>query len=363
MIVKDESAVIKRCLKSVKPWIDYWVIVDTGSTDGTQKIIQEFLGDLPGELQEHTWVNFGHNRNEALKLAKGKSDYVLFIDADEELQGNFDKNLLESDAYSVPVSLRQDPPFSFLRTLLINNHLDWSWKGVLHEGLNCIQSTSHTSMKDVVISAETRDGHRSQDPQKHLKDAETLEKALLDEPDNAEYVFFLGQSYFNAAKLSLALKNYKRRSEMPGWDQSTFWAKYFVGYLQELLEMDPKIFMQSYSEAFHFRPTRVEPLFRMALHHYSQENYIIAYALAKLGIEIPVPDDNIYREDWIYSYGMHAVFANSAKAIGKNQEAIIAYGKIAEVSEIPEEFRIQAITTKQILEEQLANSCKKILEY
>ena len=40
MIVKDESRVIRRCLESVKPLIDYWVIVDTGSTDGTQEIIK-----------------------------------------------------------------------------------------------------------------------------------------------------------------------------------------------------------------------------------------------------------------------------------------------------------------------------------
>src|ERR1700733_3920461 len=43
MIVKDESRIIKRCLDSVKPFIDYWVIVDTGSKDGTQKIIKKHM--------------------------------------------------------------------------------------------------------------------------------------------------------------------------------------------------------------------------------------------------------------------------------------------------------------------------------
>ena len=58
MIVKNESHVIKRCLDSVKPIIDYWVIFDTGSTDGTQRIIQEVLKDIPGQLHERPWVNF-----------------------------------------------------------------------------------------------------------------------------------------------------------------------------------------------------------------------------------------------------------------------------------------------------------------
>ncbi len=66
MIVRDESPVIRRSLASVKNLIDYWVIVDTGSADDTKEIIKEFMKDVPGELHERPWVNFEHNRNEAL---------------------------------------------------------------------------------------------------------------------------------------------------------------------------------------------------------------------------------------------------------------------------------------------------------
>ena len=76
MIVKNEKDVIVRCLESVKPVIDYWVIVDTGSTDGTQKIIKKELKDIPGELYERPWKNFGENRSEAFNLAKGKGDFI-----------------------------------------------------------------------------------------------------------------------------------------------------------------------------------------------------------------------------------------------------------------------------------------------
>ena len=75
MIIKDEAPVIRRCLESVKPFIDRWVIVDTGSTDNTRELVREIMAGLPGELHERPWKNFGHNRNEALSLAARSGDY------------------------------------------------------------------------------------------------------------------------------------------------------------------------------------------------------------------------------------------------------------------------------------------------
>ena len=43
MIVKNEAHIILETLNSVKKYIDYWVISDTGSTDGTQTVIKEFF--------------------------------------------------------------------------------------------------------------------------------------------------------------------------------------------------------------------------------------------------------------------------------------------------------------------------------
>ena len=88
MIVKNEAKVIARCLASARPFIDAWVIVDTGSSDGTQGLIREALQGVPGELFERPWRNFGANRTEALELARGRADYTLIIDADEVLEAS-----------------------------------------------------------------------------------------------------------------------------------------------------------------------------------------------------------------------------------------------------------------------------------
>jgi glycosyltransferase involved in cell wall biosynthesis len=74
MIVKNEAHVIERCLASVLPLIDSWVIVDTGSTDATPDIIERFLRGKPGQLHHRPWLNFGHNRTEAMQLALQAAD-------------------------------------------------------------------------------------------------------------------------------------------------------------------------------------------------------------------------------------------------------------------------------------------------
>src|SRR5579862_8821121 len=105
MIVKNEAAVILRCLDSVRPIIDYWVIVDTGSTDGTQDIIREYLKDLPGELYERPWQDFAHNRSEGLALARPHGDYSLIIDADDalEIPEGFQLEELTADSYVLDI--------------------------------------------------------------------------------------------------------------------------------------------------------------------------------------------------------------------------------------------------------------------
>src|SRR5919109_4739906 len=100
MIVKDEAQVIERCLGSARGLIDSWVICDTGSTDGTQELITRALQGVPGELHERPWVDFGHNRSELMRLARGRADYLLLIDADMTVSFERDDlGELEADSY------------------------------------------------------------------------------------------------------------------------------------------------------------------------------------------------------------------------------------------------------------------------
>lgn len=322
MIVKDESEIICRCLDSVKGLIDYWVIVDTGSTDQTQKIIQEHMKDIPGELHERPWIDFAFNRNEALQLAQGKADYVLIIDADEELQfsKNFKKPKLDKDFYYIKTSYAN---LSYCRTQLINNHLNWRWEGVVHEAIDCKQAHTHETLLDVVNFVRT-DGARSKDNQKYQKDALLFEKALLSDPDNKRNIFYLAQSYRDAEMHEEAMKNYQKRVDKGGWDQEVFWSLLQIGILKEKLKLPLESIIESYQKAYAYRPSRAEPLYQLAHLYRKSKNYLSGYQVAQLGLGLESSKDVLFVEKWIYDYALLLEFSICAYWIEKYNEAFLA---------------------------------------
>ena len=80
MIVKNEEQYLRDCFLSIKDLVDEIVLVDTGSTDNTIKIAEEF----GAKVFNFTWVNdFSAARNFA--LGKSTGDWILYLDADERL--------------------------------------------------------------------------------------------------------------------------------------------------------------------------------------------------------------------------------------------------------------------------------------
>ena len=215
MIVKDEAEVIERCLSSVKPIIDYWIIVDTGSSDGTQEIIKEFMKDIPGKLYERPSGDFAYNRNEALQLAKEEAEYLLFIDADDILAYEPDFHLppLNHDCYTITIDYNS---VRYSRIQLIRTDLHWEWGGPVHEVVMSYE-TGAPHLLEGVRMVIIGGGGRSQDPQKYQKDALLLEEDLAQNPQSTRAAFYLAQSYRDAEMPEKALEMYHKRVQMGGW--------------------------------------------------------------------------------------------------------------------------------------------------
>ena len=210
MIVKNEAHILPKTLPMLCQHFkfSYWVISDTGSTDGTQELIRAFFKErgIPGELVETPWKNFGYNRSIAFEAAYNKSDYVLVWDADDSIVGNFRlPEKLEGDAYEFEFG--EAGGFRYSRLQLFNNRKRWKYVGVLHEypaPLDTMGPVTHVAGDYYFISG--REGARNKDPDKYKKDALVLEEGLLEEPDNTRHVFYCANSYMNAGDYDNAIR-------------------------------------------------------------------------------------------------------------------------------------------------------------
>jgi glycosyltransferase involved in cell wall biosynthesis len=353
MIVKNESKVITRCLASLKPIIDYWVILDTGSTDDTKKIIQDFMKDKPGELHEDAFVNFEYSRNKALDFAKNKGDYVLFIDADEVLDIPKDFNMpqLDKDFYHIITDFNG---MDYARVQLIKNDLNWRWVGVLHEAVTCPQAIT-SAIIPAVRNVVRTDGARSTDPQKFQKDAKLLENALKEEPTNTRYTFYLAQSYRDAGDFEKSIEWYQKRIDMGGWDQEIFWSMLQIARMRQALNQPPETFLPGYYKAFNYRSTRAEPIYQLANYYRLKEDYASGYLMASIGSRIPVSKDLLFVERWMYDYGIPLEQSICAYWIGKYDECRDISLKILSQPKLPNHIR-------ECVERNLSLANKKLAE-
>ena len=275
MIVKNEAHIINRCLQSIIPHVDYWVISDTGSTDGTQDIIKQVMKDIPGELIEHEWKDFGHNRDQVLQHSKGKADYILTIDADEWLEfedGMSFKNL-SADSYYI---IKDQGGKRYWVRNIVKNNMGWKWHGVLHECLECLNSKTYDDFDGAVIQAR-QEGARAHDPNTYRKDAAILTKALIDEPENTRYQFYLAQSLRDADDYEASIIHYNRRIKMGGWSEEIFYSKYQIAILMERLEYSWEECLNAYLAAWEHTPERAEPLYRIGSYYMQQQNWPLAW--------------------------------------------------------------------------------------
>jgi glycosyltransferase involved in cell wall biosynthesis len=346
MIVKDEATVIRRCLDSVRPLIDRWTIVDTGSTDGTQEIIREHMRDLPGTLIERPFVNLAHNRNEAIARAREEADYLFVIDADEvvELVDGFELPRLEADSYDAEVVYGG---CTYLRKQFVRAALPWRYCGVVHEYLECREARTEAFLPGL-WTIPHRDGVRARDPTTYRRDAILLERALIDEPDSSRYVFYLAQSYRDAGELELAIRNYERRAAMGGWVEEVWYSLYQVAVLKELLERPWPETMAAYLAAHQLRPDRAEPLFRVGAYYRRREEHHLAHLFLARAHEIPCPpSDRLFVERLLYGYGIAFEHAVASYHVGDHAGAIDANNRLLRSDVLPAELTEHVVRNRR----------------
>lgn len=329
MIVKDEAGNIKECLSRVAPYISYWVIVDTGSQDNTIEVIKQTMEefDIPGELHERPWVNFEVNRTESLELARGKGDYSWIIDADDKFVmenpsfnpfAYIDKKI---DSYQLTYKLSG---LQYHRAQIVRSTQPWVYKGVLHEYLHCdAPNLSSAILPSCHVLADISPLKRANSLQeKYAKDAEILEKALIDEPKNTRYMFYLAQSYRDSDQHEKSLEAYLNRAAAGEWEEEVYYSLYMAAKLMERLKYPEDEVIAAYSKAWEYRPQRLECVFHVMRKLREQNRFVLAFTYGETAIKTPGTSDILFVEPEIWQWRLLDEYSIAAYYIGNPDIAL-----------------------------------------
>jgi len=344
MIVKDEAQAILRSLASVRPLIDYALILDVGSTDGTQAIVRDFLAteNLPGEIIEEPWRDFAHNRNVALAKLRERTgiDYALMLDPGDVLTfaDGFDaatvKQALDKDFYHVEV---RQGPVRLWRAQILKNSLAFAYKGVLHEIVVGPSSTASSgTATGLYIQAATEGANK---PEKYRAEAAILEKALETESDpfmRARYTFYVAESWMYAGEREKALQNHLRRADLGGWNQEVCFSLYRAAQLKEALGREDTDIIGTYLKAYEADARRAEPLHGAMEYCRRTNKHHQGYLIGKHAITLTEPVGALFVAPWIYDYGVLEEFSVHAFRSGHYEACIETIDKLLAEGKIPE---------------------------
>ena len=347
MIVKDEAHVIERCLRSVKPYVQHWTVVDTGSSDGTPELVTRLMAGVPGAVVHRPWVDFGHNRTEALRLARPHTDYSWVIDADEEFVAP--ETFRFPDTSADAVVMNHIDKLSFARIALLANRLEWSYVGVIHETPEVPGGAKSLDWVDGAFVRIRYDGGRSKGlsvAEKYARDVLVLEKAVQDEPDNSRYQYYLARSYAITGRSAQALEAYRRRIAMGGTSEEVFHSHLETARLLQVSGAGPDEVIAAHLAAWQARPTRAEPLVALATWCRTHSRFPLGRMIARQATEIARPTrDVLWVDESVYAWRARAEYALCTLGGGDLATAVPLLQELLEQTGVPAPTRAALAAT------------------
>jgi glycosyltransferase involved in cell wall biosynthesis len=370
MIVKNEAPNIQRCLESVAPYIDYYIICDTGSTDNTKEIIKNFFDSkgIPGEILDHEWKHFGHNRSLALEACLGKTQWALMIDADDFISGAFPKDKLDTNFDGYIVKIKRGP-FEWYRAQLFNvGKKKWWYEEPLHEYAICEQPLNIVRLEGDYAWEVRTEGCRAReaggdDREKYRRDYEFLKKYLEEHPNNVRTQFYLAQSAFDAHMFDIAEKEYLKRTTQGGWVEEVFYSWMRVGICRELLEKPLSEVIDAFLMAHETLPIRAEPFWQMSCIYRKHNRNRNAFIMASHALSIPLPQDNIlFVDTGVYTWGILDEVATTAAHVGKFHMGLAACDKLLSEPFLPQEQKERVMANRKLYHDTVAKFNEQLVK-
>jgi glycosyltransferase involved in cell wall biosynthesis len=301
MIVKDEESTIIRCLESVKFIVDEYCILDTGSTDRTVELIEEFTKKPVARTQ---FVNFVETKNEALKLATGK--YILWMDADEVLKNPcfLKLRIYAEDNVNAVILNKMESDIEYYKYRMWPNLPEIKFNGpYTHEYLEFnIEQILDDKITVYEYPKENKDWEG-----KFKRDIDLIEKYLKEvDENNSRALFYLAQSYYSLNKYE-AINVYKKAIQYGNFDDEINWSYYNLSnFYIKIAEYDQA--MEIVDEAIKRFPYRGENIYNKARIYYSIQDWDNAIIWFNFLLQMEKPkvlaflDSNVHNKEVIREY-------------------------------------------------------------
>lgn len=309
VMFKNEEEILKRCLDSVKDIVDGYLLVDTGSTDNSLEIANQYEHAYVKEIEFQDFVT---TKNEVLDFAeKMPYTHILWMDADEyileEDVESFQKayNIFKQTKYEVLITSIHDFHNEVTGSIYDRPRI---WKNIesikfhgpsIHEYIPYGEENS-LSFKDLEVY------HQHKTEGKNKKETfefylDLLHKYENNNPNGPYFrrcLFYIARTYFDSRDWEKCIEytiKYRKKSEE---DQYIFREEYWYSLLDEgkslkmlgRLDESEEVFKRAIS----FLSNRAEAYHELALlYYYNMKNPFDAITFLEAAKDLPFPHDNI----------------------------------------------------------------------
>jgi tetratricopeptide (TPR) repeat protein len=379
MIVRNESKNLPRLFASLAGVVDYYVISDTGSTDDTIRQVGVW-GEryhIPGEVTEHAWVDFAHNRNLAMadaiaaRLAgRHQCQWLMMIDADEELvcADLRWKSSLDIGRSYYMYKKTSAAAWAHLCLVWIEGQ-QWHWQGRVH---NYLINENDGHLKDFLLDPFIRyhvfEGSKSAEfstlREKALRDIRLLEEELRDEPVSIRNLHRYAQL---ASSLALAREDDRALDIMRqvvdsglGSVARQYSARIFLAEYLARQSGAASEAIRYLDEAIRLDPSRKEALFYKALLLRKTGRAGEALALLEHAAALPWPSQGYFMwEEPVYAWRIDRELAFLYYQLGDVESASACIRKLNKVKDLPDAERAFISSLAQRLAGKMEDTIKK----
>ncbi|KAK9820627.1 hypothetical protein WJX72_012514 [[Myrmecia] bisecta] len=362
MIVRNEAASMEETIVSVRDDVDFWTIVDTGSTDNTSAVITAAFQGVPGQLVSEPFVDFSVTRNSAMHAHGTATAYQVMLDADHTMTNTWrlrlacKRLLLECQHRTLPICVQAGMTPRLYRS---QSHMwtrvfpsegagtshGWHYRYPVHEvpyhthnGLHPDHFTYKIS-EQVLMEHAASSHNKSQERWRNF-DLPLLAKAKEEAPTDARIAFYYAQTLHGVGEREAALQAYQDRVDLAGWHEEVFESKLRQANILGELGRDPT---QKYLDAWAMSPHRAEPLYALARYHERaleacpatdlvcrNSHRVQTFLYAKQAAALPRPQrDVLFVEDYIYEQRAMELLSVQAWWLAKELGEIYSVGRAA----------------------------------